>query len=227
MLGSGLFSAYETLKRHLIVGPGGLAAEILEIVHSLLGTFGGLAGIQVEEWDAPPAASASAVMPATATVSGSVTYTTVLGQLFNTAFAIAARNLVITGGGTTAQCPTSAVVTGYSAGGAQQTETIALTAGSGTGVKGWSKLVSIQFLGGTGVAGTEAVGTGVVIGLSRVPRLRAGQTSPLTPVFPVIVNGAVLTTDLGTIDTVNYTYTPNSAPNGTNSYALYYDSIAQ
>ena len=72
-----------------------------------------------QEWDAPPAASATAIMPSTATVVGSVTYvpqaglTPVAGVLTNpTSLGVAARNLTFTGGGTTGNCPTSAVIIG-------------------------------------------------------------------------------------------------------------------
>jgi hypothetical protein len=224
MQGSGIFSKYMTLKHHLLVGPGGLAAEVQELATSLEASLAGLKAIFIEEWDAPPAASAAAVLASTASTNGTVTYTAVAGTVLNTAFTLAARNLVVTGGGTTSNCPTSAVIVGYDAGGNQQTETVALTSGSGTGVKGWSKVVSIEFLGGTGTAGTVEVGTGVKIGLSYGPKLRAGQTSPLLPERE-IVDGAALSPSTGSIDTVNRTYTPAAAPNGTHKYAIQYEGI--
>lgn len=225
MKGSGLFSGYAALKPHLLNGPGGHAAEILELAQATLNSLTGLKALVVEEWDAPPAASATAVLASTPTVSGSVTYTSAASQLSNTAFTLAARNLVITGGGTTSNCPTSAVVHGFDAGNNAQTETIALTSGSGTGVKGWSKLTSIQFTGGTGTAGTIEVGTGVKIGLSYAPVLRAGQTSPLLPQREII-DGVVSSPSTSSIDTVNHTYTPSSAPNGTHKFSIDYEVVA-
>lgn len=235
MKGSGLFSGYAALKPHLLQGPGGLAAEIEKVASALAMSLAGMAFIAIEEWDAPVAANATAIMPSTATVDGTVTYTqgvppvasATAGFIFNpTSLATAARNVTITGGGTTGQCPTSAVVTGVDAGGNSQTETITLTAGSGTGVKGWSKVTSFRFLGGTGTAGTEEIGFGIVIGLSYAPKARTGQTvTGFTPVFPELEDGAVITSNLGTIDATNHAFTPHDAPNGTHTYALYYEAI--
>ena len=171
-------------------------------------------------------------MHATATVNGTVTYNYSAGAAVGTgylvnpaALAVAARDVTITGGGTTGQCPTSAVVTGLDAGGNPQTETITLTSGSGTGVKGWSAFTSIKFLGGTGTAGTEAVGFGVVIGLKFPPKIRVGQTATgFAPVFPELEDGAVAGSP-GSIDATHHTYTPAAAPNGTHKYALYYEVL--
>lgn len=187
--------------------------------------------IAVEEWDAPATAVTNAVMHATATVNGTVTYSyqansvVGAGYLVNpAALAVAARNVTIAGGGTTGQCPTSAVVTGLDAAGTLQTETITLTAGSGTGVKGWSAFTSIKFLGGTGTAGTEAVGFGIVIGLKFPPKTRVGQTATgFAPVFPELEDGAPAVA--GSIDATHHTYTPTDAPNATHKYALYYEVL--
>jgi hypothetical protein len=183
------------------------------------------------EFDSPAAAAAADVMSPTATVSGSVTYTVQkgttpgVGFLVNPAtFAQGARNLVFTGGGTTAQCPTSAVITGFDGGGNAQTETVTLVAGSGTGAKAWSALTSVQFLGGTGTAGTEEIGIGVVLGLAIPPILRTGMTSPYLAYFPEIVDGAVVGPPAtGHLDATHNTYTPAAAPNGTHKYAVYYE----
>jgi hypothetical protein len=186
-----------------------------------------------EEWDAPVAASTNGIMHATATVNGPVTYVpttgaaVTTGALFNPAgmaVGAAPRNVTIAGGGTTGQCPTSAVLTGFDGGGNAQTETIALTAGAGTGVKGWSSLTSVKFLGGTGTAGTEAIGWGVSIGLKYLPALRAGTTSPYAPFFPEIEDGAVAGTP-GSLSNPGKLYTPHDAPNGTHSYAVYYEAV--
>jgi hypothetical protein len=223
--GSGLFSGYAAKRPHVLAGHGE-GVEIADVANSISASFAGMKAVIIEEWLAPHAASATALMAATATVNGPVTYTSRSGALVNpAAFANAARNLTITGGGTTGQCPTSAAVVGFDAGGNPQTETIALTAGSGTGVKGWSKITSIAFTGGTGTAGTESVGYGVVIGLSYAPKLRAGQTSPILP-QKEIVDGAVLGPATGSIDTVNHTYTPAAAPNGTHNYSIDYEAVA-
>jgi hypothetical protein len=225
-------SAMTSLQNYVAAGQLTLviAADTNEIESGTLAPISPL--FVVQEWDAPATASATGVMLSTATVSGTVTYTLVAGStaiagsIVNPATLATggARNVTITGGGTTGQCPTSAVVTGLDALGNAQTETLALTAGSATGSKGWSSFISVQFLGGTGTAGTEEIGFGVKLGLFYPPKLRAGQTSPLTPVFPEIVDGAVLSTGFGTIDTVNHSFTPATAPNGTHQYALYYEA---
>jgi len=208
-----------------------IEAEATEIASGTLSPIPPL--FVASEFDTPPTAAPAGIMPATATVPVTVTYvpttgaSTVAGYLFNPpsmAVGASPRNVTITGGGTTAQCPTSAILIGFDAGGNPQTETITLTAGSGTGHYGWSSLSSVQFLGATGTAGTEEIGFGVVLGLPYAPILRAGMTSPYLPIFPEIVSGAVLSPSTGELNNTYHTYTPASAPNGVHSYAVYYEA---
>jgi hypothetical protein len=222
--GSGLFSGYAARRPHVLAGHGE-GTEITNLAADVTASFAGLKAIIVEEYLAPHAAVTNAFLAATASVNGTQTITSASGLVpAPAALTAAGRNVTLTGGGTTGQCPTSAAVTGFDAGGNAQTETIALTAGSGTGVKGWSKVTKVVLTGGTGTAGTTAIGYGVVIGLSYAPKLRAGQTSPILP-QKEIVDGAVLSPATGSIDTVNHTYTPAAAPNGTHNYCIDYEAV--
>lgn len=219
-IGSGLFSNQSPIHQHLAAGSHGTSGELGEIWRAVQALFGPMAAIAVEEFSAPPTASTTALKVATATVNGPVTYTSAAGQLSNAAFALAPRNVVFTGGGTTAQCPTSALITGLNAAGKAQTETVALTAGSGTGVKAWSSVTSIAFTGGTGVAGTEAIGTGVTIGLKLDVKARAGATTSQPPISENVDHA---TPTAGVLDPTNDTYTPNAAPNAAHNYVVYYE----
>jgi hypothetical protein len=194
------------------------------------GSIPQLAQLVVEEWDAPATAVTTAFMAATASVNGTVEYFLggSPGIATPAALSVAARNVTFTvGGGTASQAPTSASVVGLDAAGNPQQETVALTASAGTyaGVKGWSQIQSVTFTGGTGTGATVAIGFGVVIGLKFQPILRAGQTSPIVPVFPELVDGAVAGS-AGHLSSANNTYTPNAAPNGTHKYAVYYEAVA-
>ncbi len=227
-LGSGLFSKQHAIRAHLAQGMHGWSGELAEVRKDILTCLTPLAGVAVEEFDAPAAASTTAMQAATATVVAGITYTTAAGggltDLSATTLEVAARNVTFTTAGTTpAHAPASALITGFDAAGLAQTETVtpAVTAATVSGVTGWSKITSIAFGAAGGTDATVSVGFGSVIGLKNVAKPRTGATTAQPP-FREYVDGALPAT-AGTIDTVNKTYTPNAAPNGTHQYAVFYE----
>lgn len=187
--------------------------------------------IAVEEWDAPAAGVANAIMHSTATVNGTAKYlfqansSVGVGYLVvPAAFAVAARNVAVTSN-SNAQCPTAVDIAGLDAAGNPQTEHLALVLGAAVGVKGWSAFTSMTFTGGTGAAGTTIIGFGDIIGLKYPPMVRVGQTATgFAPVFPELQDGAAAS-PAGAIDATNHTYAPNDIPDGANKYALYYEVL--
>lgn len=217
MSGSGLFSDKGPLKPHLMQQTGGVAAEVNDLRHDVAQVLGQLAAIAIDEFTNAAAAGAADLEAATATTVAPRTVSTFLA---GGAAKLAAypRNLTFTTGGTTpANAPATVTITGTYRGKAQ-TETLALSQAAGTdvGLKPFSTITSVVYGAALGVDATVSIGVGAGLGVSQVPKSRAGLVAPIRQ----IAIGAVVTT--GTFTSVGL-YTPAAAPNGTNDYAVYYE----
>jgi len=192
---------------------------------SAAATMGAANAFQVDEWLAPAATSTTALLTATAITATPQTVSSfVSGGV--TALAAFPRNVTFTGGGTTADCPTSAAVTGTDIDGNALTETVALTAGSGTGAKAFKTVTSVVFTGSTSTDSTVAVGIGSVFGLSKTIKSRAHRLAVIQEVYAASTTGSVVTNGTyvdATTSPPHGTYAGNSAPDGTKSYALTYE----
>lgn len=180
--------------------------------------------VKVDEWTDPAAVSTTALLGATLITSDPQTVlAAALSSGGKTACATYPRNFTVTGGGTTAHCPTQVVATGTDIDDNALTETLALSGGSGTGVKAFKTYTSFVFTGATVGDGSCAIGIGKKFGLSKKIKSRAG----LPLVFAEIAIGVKVTT--GTIvaaaTSAPYgTYSPSANPNGTtDDFALAYE----
>lgn len=182
---------------------------------------------QVDEWLAPAATSTTALHAALATT---VAPQTVLAAAMVSgglaALAAFPRNITYTGGGTTADAPTTATATGADIDGNALTETTALTAGSGVGAKAFASLVSVVYGAAAATDATVAIGIGSVFGLSKTIKSRALRLAVLQEVYAATTTGSVVTN--GTYASAatsppHGSYTGASAPDGTKSYALVYE----
>ncbi len=120
--------------------------------------------------------------------------------------------------------PASIVITGTDVDGTAQSETLVLsqTAATVTSAKLYKTLTSIVEAAGDGTDGTLAFGFGVALGLSRMPKLRAGAISVLNE----NAVGARVTTGTFTVpaSALPYgSYTPSSAADATRDYAIAYE----
>ena len=177
-VGSGLWSKQTPTKDHLIDGPGGIAKEVQDVRLDLAAALQPLVGVAIEEYVDPPAAVATAIMLVTAREVGTVKYqyAGLTGSVGAGAISPPRNIEVVTAGSTATQAPTSVTVTGFDAQGNALTEVITGTAaGAGTyvGVKCFAKVTQVTFTGGTGTGATISVGTGIVIGLSYIPKTRS------------------------------------------------------
>lgn len=164
-IGSGLFSTARTAISHLVRPGGGLSGEIWDMRKDVVDTLAPLAAVAVEEYTnvvgsaAPGAATllaAAASVAAPVTVLKAAMLTTGIAQL-----ALCPRALTITTAGTTpADAPANAVITGVSATGAVQTETlvVAQTAASATTTNIWSDVTSVVYPAAEGTGATMAIG---------------------------------------------------------------------
>lgn len=177
-----------------------------------------------DEWTDPAAVLTTALLAATLITTDPQTVLTAA----LTAGGIAAtllypRNFTITGGGTTAHCPTQVVATGTDIAGAALTETLALTSGSGTGVKAFKTYTSFVFTGATTGDGSCAIGIGKKFGLSRKLKSRAGLPNTIreTAIGVLVTSGTIVSAATAP---PNGTYAPSANPNGTtDDFALTYE----
>jgi hypothetical protein len=136
------------------------------------------------------------------------------------------RNILITtAGDTPADAPATATITGTAIDGSVQTETItvAQTGTTAAGVKAFASVTSIALPAGQGTGATLAFGTGVVIGLDS--KLRSVGGTANGGVVKEVANASVVTNGTFVLPATSPpfgSYSPNSAPNGTNDYAVVY-----
>ncbi len=177
-----------------------------------------------------PAASAVAILAATATVAAPVTLTQAAGDLLTGGLAeLAARPggrqiTFTTGGATPADAPANAVVTGLDSNGDVATETVALsqTAAAATSLTCWKDITSVAYPAADGTAATVSIGYNDTFGLPSPAKLRGGGVAAIYE----LEDGAVPTA--GTLtDTTNAApnggYSPDSTPNGALDFHLAYE----
>jgi hypothetical protein len=226
-LGSGLFTKKGPKVPHLsLLGAKGLEGEVADLREDVRTSFLAMAAITVEEFVNPVAASPNAIKLAIASVAAIVSYSGAqLDGAVGGAVMSPPRNLTITtAGGTAADAPATATITGVDVNGAviSETITVAQTATIALGVKAFAKVTKIDLPAADGTGATLAFGFGSVIGLGKKIKSRAG----LAFVLKEAANGAVVTN--GTIVAAatglpNGTYAPNTIPDGAKTYAIFYE----
>lgn len=227
--GSGLFSKQGANIPHLAQGAHGMTGEIADIRRDVSKVLAPLVAVAVEEYTNPPAAVANNIMLVTASSKSAQTYSLsgLNGSLGGGAISPPRNIEVVTAGATPTNAPASVTINGIDAQGNVLSETIPGTnGGSATyaGAKCFAKVTSVVTPAAADTDATFSVGTGVVIGLSQTPKLRAGLTTPI--IRQEIYNGAVVTTGALTTTSAHPpfgAYTPADAPNGARKYAIEYE----
>lgn len=171
------------------------------------------------------AADADAIKTSIASSTSTVTYS---GSALNGAIGAAVisppRNITVTtAGGTPADAPATATITGLAIDGSTQTEAISVgqTATTVAGAKAFAYVTSIALTAGDGTGATMTFGTGDVIGLDSKLMSLGGAAC----VLKEVANGSIVTNGTFVIPATSGpfgTYAPNTAPNGTNDYAVLY-----
>lgn len=198
--------------------------SVFERAKLLITAFTNRAPIQIDEFTNPAAASTTALRAATATVTTARTTTSFSAGGVAALAAYPRTITVTTAGGTAADAPASVVITGTDVDGNAQSETlnVSQTAATVTSVKLYKTLTSIVEAVGDGTDATLAFGIGVALGLSRLPKLRAGAVSVLNE----NAVGARVTTGTFALpaSAAPYgSYTPSSAADGSRDYAIAYE----
>lgn len=222
-IGSGIMTTAGPIVPHR------MSKELRDLRDDVARALQGAAFMTVVEYTNPAAASTNAILLAKATVTQAVTYSAAAGTLdgaIGGGVIPFGRNITVTvATGTTADAPASLVVTGVGRDGVTvRTETISVpqTATTAAGNKIFYKVTSLAFTAGDGTTTTVAVGFGNLLGLPYVPTARAGIAAP--PIIKEIAAGSVVTN--GVLSATYNSYAPNTAPNGTNDYAIYYEADA-
>jgi hypothetical protein len=220
-LGSGIFSSARASKPHLMKPQGGVAAEIFELRADIKADFAANAAIAVEEFTNPIGAGAALISAAAATQVAAGRSATLLALAANIS---PPRPISVTTGGTTAQAAASALITGKDVNGNVLTETLtpSTSAATVTGSKCFASVSSIVEGAAGGTAATLSYGIGAAIGLGKPIKSRAGIASLIKEHAngAVVANGVIVAAATAV---PNGSYAPNTAADGTKSYAVYYE----
>jgi len=183
------------------------------------------AAIYVEEFTNPIAADVDAWLTAQATTTVEQVYAAddLDGALAGTELDVP-RNVSVTTTSTDDQYvfPMTVDIEGEYLGEAQ-TETITVTSGDspGTvyGTKPFTKVTGVTISANADTGGSVAIGTGTGLGLGKRVTLkaRAGAYNLIREIAAgsIVTNGAI---------NQHGVYTPNTAPNGSNDYAIFYEA---
>lgn len=218
--GSGLFSTRAAVKPHTgnAAPHAGALGELGKLRGDLNGEMQALAGVVIEEFTDPAAASATAIKLAFATAVTAQVFTgAALDGAVGHSVMTPPRNATVTAAANVGGYTGNATIKGTFRG-LPQTDTIAITDSTTVaGVKPFDQITEVDIPAQPDALGSISVGFGARIGLTKNPKARAG----LTAAIKEIVDGGAVTT--GTLSATNGTYTPATAPNGTHDYAVYYE----
>ena len=224
--GSGLFVKQHPRLAHLVRGIGGLKGEVSDLRGDVLDSMAPLAAIAVEEFIDPAAAASTAIKT---TVASATTVEVFEGAALNGSVGGGVmsppRNLTITQNANADIDAVDVVIEGLDINGDVITDTITMTDGGGatdSGSKAFASVVRITVPAQSGTAGTFAFGFGPLMGLSQPIKSRAG----LAALSHEIALGVVVTTGTvadATVGAPNGTYSPATAQNASNDYAIHYE----
>jgi len=215
MGGSSLFTNQSPAVPHLSKN------ELADLRADVARTLLPMAAITVEEYTNPATAAAAGLRVATApTLAVQTLAASDLLAPGVAALLAYGRNVTFTtAGATPASAPADAVVTGTGMDDEVVTETITVpqTATISAGSKIFKTITSIDFPVSQGIDCTVAIGFGVILGVLKTPKSRAGAALPVRE----IVDGGLVVT--GAMSATNKSYTPATAPDGAHDYAIYYE----
>jgi hypothetical protein len=215
-LGSGQFSAQRADRPHAV------NSEVQDLRDDIKRDFAANVALAVEEFVNPIAAGAALISAAAlSTVAPRSPVLLALAANINPPRQI---SVTTAASGTPADAPATALVTGKDIFGNAMTETLTIsqTNATVTGAKCFASVSSILEAAGDGVAATLSYGIGAPIGLGKPIKSRAGIAS----IVKEHANGAVVTNGVVAAAAAalpNGSYAPNTAADGTKSYALIYE----
>lgn len=221
------FGASNPRKPHLVVGPGGLAAEIYDLRQDVDAAFGLLESGGFIRTDEYPNAAAADDDYFKAAFNGSTSVVTLRASagdfLFTSAPGGLAREIVITRSNTPNAFSTGTIKVMGTCYGENVTLDFVQPNDDGNDVltstqrRGLHTIEEIRIPANLLATGTFKIGYAAALGLFGAVKTRAG----LAAIFREVVDGAVVNPPTATID--GRLYTPAAAPNGAHDYALSYE----
>lgn len=221
------FGASNPRKPHLIVGPGGQAAEIYDVRLDVDAAFGLLESggfIRTDEFTNPVVADDDYFKAAFNGSTSAVTLRSSAGDfLFSSAPGGLAREIVITRSNTPNAFSTGTIKVIGTCYGERVTLNFVQPNDDGNDVltsterRGLQTIEEMQIPANLLTTGTFKLGFTNALGLFGKPKTRAG----LLAIFREVVDGAIVSPPTATID--GRLYTPATAPNGVHDYALSYE----
>lgn len=182
---------------------------------------------KTDEYTDAIASATDGLLDATATT---VAVQTVLAAALKAAgkneLAARPRNVTFTtSGGTPADAPATATITGTDINGDALTEEVNVpqTATTAEGVKAFKTITSIVYSAGQGTDALVAIGFGKKFGLSRKAKTRASAVNKGTEISAgsYVTNGTLVVAETGL---PNGTYSPNANPDGSADFAITYET---
>lgn len=221
------FGASNPRKPHLVVGPGGQAAEIYDLRLDIDAAFGLLESggfIRTDEFINPAAADDNYFKAALLGSTSAVTLRASAGDfLFNSAPGGLAREIQIKRSNTPNAFSTGTIKVIGLCYGERVTLNFVQPNDDGndtllsTERRGLQSIEEVQIPANLLATGTFDIGYGAALGLFGAVKTRAG----LAAIFREVVDGAIVSPPTATID--GRLYTPATAPNGVHDYALSYE----
>lgn len=224
--GSGQFSSQRAARPHLVRGGGGVAGEVADLRSDIQRDFSANAAIATEEFVDPAGADTDAIVTSIASAASETVLTgAALDGVVGGAVMSPPRNITFT---TTTHADIDAVgcvVEGEDIDGNPLTETVTLTDGGNAtdaGLKAFAKVETITIPAQSGTGGAIEIGFGDLIGLAKPLVSKGGAAAVLREVAAgsVVTNGTFV--DAAT-SAPKGTYSPNTAADGSNDYALWYE----
>ena len=193
---------------------------------SISGKAASAAGISVacDEFTNPATAATAGLEAATASQASVRSVTSFLAAGVAALLAYPRNITFTTAGATASDAPATAVVTGTSVTGQAQSETVNISQSAATvsTAKLYKTIERVDYAAGDGTGATIAIGFGAKLGLSRLPKTRGGMVA----IINEIAVGARVTNgtfeDPATAPPYG-SYAPNSAPDATRDFAIYYE----
>jgi hypothetical protein len=223
--GSGLLSTERPKIPHLAMAN----TEVGDLRRDLERTLAPIRARTIEEFTAPAADAVNSILTIAAGIISALTPQTILPAQFNGALgahlAYPRQFSATTGGVTPAHSPASLTVKGKDARGIVVTEVVALGQIAGTDFSSnfFVEILEVMLPAGTGVAATFTFGHGEPLGLTHIPKARAGGLDLLwekESTLGVVTTGTITS---ATADPPYGAYTPATPTDGAEGYAIEFE----
>lgn len=225
-LGSGQFTGQRAARPHLVRGSGGLSGEIADLRQDIIDDFAANACIALEVFTNPVVADPNGIKESFASAATDQDFSgSDLDGAVGTGVMDPPRNITITTSNNADINAVDVVITGTDINDQPLEDTITLTDDGNTtdvGVAAFKTVTRIQIPAQAGAGATIEVGFGALLGLAKPILSPAGVTSLIKEhaAGAVATNGVVAAASVGL---PNGTYAPNSAPDGSRDYAIWYE----